>query len=69
MCTGWGSDDELACSSGSESRESSAGHEGRARLVIPRPPGGTPKSRRKPPRGPPTAVPDAYAQLSLDIPG
>ena len=67
----WGSDDEFACSSGSESRESSIGHDSRGRLVVPRPPGGTPKNRRsKPPRTQSaTSPPDPYAQLSLEIPG
>ena len=67
----WGSYDEFACSSGSESRESSIGHDTRGRLVVPRPPGGTPKNRRsKPPRTQSTtSPPDPYAQLSLEIPG
>lgn len=67
----WGSDDDFACSSGSESRESSIGHDSRGRLVVPRPPGGTPKNRRsKPPRTQSTtSPPDPYAQLSLEIPG
>ena len=63
---GWVSDDELGCSSGSESRESSAGAGGRHftgdPAVLPRPPGhGTPRARRKPRM-------DPFTALTLDIP-
>ncbi len=68
---GWGSEEDLVCSSGSESRESGSGHDSRRRMVLPRPPGGNPRPRRaKPARTPPTSSPsEPYSQLSLDIPG
>ena len=72
------SDEDLGetCSSGSESRESSAGLGGRTPIaqiladrrdsssgIPPRPPGGTPRSRRKPRHT------EQYAQaLTLEIP-
>lgn len=69
---GFLSDDELCCSSGSESREGSAGKSGRQDSILPpRPPdNGTPRSRRKPApiRSISTGSHECSQALSLDIP-